>query len=140
MLYVIDNEQARTIRSFAPGGARAGFQYVNEFSGSIEPYRAMPLLAISNTLNANGLATSAPKFWGNSCFFNPTQTSQATGAKSSTPEISAQSGIDSPRLKEIQPNATLTAISSAELRARAWTPVCWVHFHKAAARTASHGR
>ena len=44
-----------------------GFQYVNEVSGSIEPYRAMPLLAISNTLNANGLATSAPKFWGNSC-------------------------------------------------------------------------
>jgi hypothetical protein len=36
------------------------FQYVNEVSGSIEPYRAMPLLAISNTLNANGLATSAP--------------------------------------------------------------------------------
>src|ERR1035437_10176015 len=68
MLYVIDNEQARTIRSFAPGGARAGFQYVNEVSGSIEPYRAMPLLAISNTLNANGLATSAPKFWGNSCY------------------------------------------------------------------------
>jgi hypothetical protein len=66
MLYVIDNEQARTIRSFAPGGARAGFQYVNEVSGSIEPYRAMPLLAISNTLNADGLATSAPKFWENS--------------------------------------------------------------------------
>jgi hypothetical protein len=69
MLYVIDNEQARTIRSFAPGGARAGFQYVNEVSGSIEPYRAMPLLEISNTLNGNGLATSAPKLWGNSCGF-----------------------------------------------------------------------
>jgi hypothetical protein len=26
----------------------------------------MPLLAISNTLNTNGLAISAPKFWGNS--------------------------------------------------------------------------
>src|ERR1035437_4423965 len=68
VLYVIDNERARTIRSFAPGGARAGFQHVKKASGSIEPYRAMPLLAISNTLNANGLATSAPKFWGNSCF------------------------------------------------------------------------
>src|ERR1035437_9746870 len=67
MQYVIDNEQARTIRSFASGGARAGFQYVNEVSGSIEPYGAMPLLAIGNTLNANGLVTSAPKFWGNSC-------------------------------------------------------------------------
>jgi hypothetical protein len=43
-----------------------GFQYVNEVSGSIDPYRAMPLLVISNTLNANGLATSAPRFWGNS--------------------------------------------------------------------------
>jgi hypothetical protein len=53
---------------FAPGGARTGFQYVNEVSGAIEQYRATPLLAISNTLNANGLATSAPKFWGNSCF------------------------------------------------------------------------
>jgi hypothetical protein len=52
---------------FAPGGARTGFQYVNEVSGAIEQYRATPLLAISNTLNANGLATSAPKFWGNSC-------------------------------------------------------------------------
>ena len=57
MLYVIDNERARTIRSFAPGGARAGFQHVKKASGSIEPYRAMPLLAISNTVNANGLAT-----------------------------------------------------------------------------------
>ena len=27
----------------------------------------MPLLVISNMLNANGLATSAPEFWGNSC-------------------------------------------------------------------------
>src|SRR5665647_12159 len=71
MLYVIDNEQTRTIRSFAPGGARAGFQYVNEVSGSIEPYRAMPLLAISNTLNTNVLATSATKFWVNSCIIGP---------------------------------------------------------------------
>jgi hypothetical protein len=38
---------------------RPGFQYVNEVSGAIEPYRALPLLAISNTLNANGLATRA---------------------------------------------------------------------------------
>jgi hypothetical protein len=44
-----------------------GFQYVNEVSGSIEPYRAMPLLANSNMLNANELATSTPKFWGKSC-------------------------------------------------------------------------
>jgi hypothetical protein len=46
---------------------RPGFQYVNEVSGSIEPYRAMPLSANSNTLNANGLAASAPRFWVNSC-------------------------------------------------------------------------
>jgi hypothetical protein len=45
-----------------------GFQYVNEVSGPIEPHRAMPLLANSNTLNANGLATSAPNFRENSCF------------------------------------------------------------------------
>jgi|ERR1035437_5125896 hypothetical protein len=51
------------------GGARAGFQYVNEVSGAIEPYRAMPLLAISNTLNANGLATSASKNCGETPVF-----------------------------------------------------------------------
>jgi len=44
-----------------------GFQYVDEVSAPIEPYRAMPLLPNSNTLNANGLATHTPKFWGNSC-------------------------------------------------------------------------
>src|SRR5664279_2802187 len=44
-----------------------GFHYVTEVSGPIEPYCAMPLLVNSNTLNSNGLATSAPKFWGNSC-------------------------------------------------------------------------
>ena len=43
------------------------FQYVSEVSGVIEPYRAMPLLAISNTLNANGLATGAPQFREDSC-------------------------------------------------------------------------
>src|ERR1035441_3361273 len=43
-----------------------GPNFNTEVSGSIEPYRAMPLLAISNTLNADGLATSAPKFWENS--------------------------------------------------------------------------
>ena len=81
MLYVIDNERARTIRSFAPGGARAGFQHVKKASGSIEPYRAMPLLAISDTLNANGLATSAPKFWGNSCSNLLTREGLASGTK-----------------------------------------------------------
>ena len=58
-----------------------GFQYVNEVSGPIEPYRAMPLLAISNTLNANGLATSAPKFWGNSCSNLLTREGLASGTK-----------------------------------------------------------
>jgi hypothetical protein len=43
-----------------------GFQYGNGASEPITPYRAMPLTAISNTLTANGLAKSAPKFWGNS--------------------------------------------------------------------------
>ena len=46
-----------------------GYQYVNEVSGPIEPYRAMPLLANDNTLNANGLAARTPEFWGNSWEF-----------------------------------------------------------------------
>jgi hypothetical protein len=58
MLYVIDDEQARTLRRLTPGGARAGFQYVNEVPGAIEPYgAAMPLLAISNAL------ISTPEEW-----------------------------------------------------------------------------
>jgi hypothetical protein len=44
-----------------------GFQFVTEVSALIGQYRAMPLLANGNMLNANGLATSAPKFWGNAC-------------------------------------------------------------------------
>src|ERR1039457_1282666 len=95
-------------------------------------HRATPMKAMSAIGTTNHARVES--------FLKPTQTSQATGAESSTPEISAQSGIDSPRLKEMQPNATLTTISSAELRARAYTPVCWVHFHKAVTIIASHGR
>jgi hypothetical protein len=65
----IQSESFRQItefRSMADRRLGPGFQYVNEISGAIEPYRAMPLLANNNTLNANGLATSAPRFWGNS--------------------------------------------------------------------------
>jgi hypothetical protein len=50
-----------------------GFQYVTEVSGPIEPYRAVPLLANSHTLNANGLATSAPRSWGNFRYFSRSQ-------------------------------------------------------------------
>ena len=59
---------ATQARGTQASGARAGFPYVNEVSGSIEPYRAMPLLAISHTLKANGLATKDPTYWGNTCF------------------------------------------------------------------------
>jgi hypothetical protein len=42
------------------------------FPGQIGRDRTTPLLANGNTLNANGLAASAPKFWGNSCFIGET--------------------------------------------------------------------
>ena len=47
---------------------KCGFSSSNETCGPIEPCRVMPFSANSNTLNANGLATSAPRFWGNSWF------------------------------------------------------------------------
>jgi hypothetical protein len=57
-----------------------GFQDVNEVSGPIEPYRAVPLLANSNALNANGLATSASEFRGNSCWIEEANSRMATFA------------------------------------------------------------
>jgi hypothetical protein len=50
------------------GGARAGFQYVNEVSGAIEPYRAMPLLAISNA-ECKWVGDKRPKILGKLLLF-----------------------------------------------------------------------
>jgi hypothetical protein len=44
-------------------------QAAHRASKPIEPYRAMPLLENSNTLIANELATSAPKFGVDSCLW-----------------------------------------------------------------------